>query len=52
MMNNSKEFVLYKGEKIEVKNGELVIPFEVERLNEVEGLEMLTNLKKLRYYGI
>ena len=50
MMDNSyKEFVLYKGKKIEVKNGELHLPYQLERFDEIEGLEMLTNLKKLHY---
>ena len=52
MNNSNEEFVLYKGKKIEVKNGELYLPFELERFDEIEGLEMLTNLKKLHYDGI
>lgn len=61
-MNNSKEgFVLYKGKKYEVKNGELHLPYGTEidwlddeigeleklRFDEIEGFEKLTNLKKL-----
>jgi len=56
MMNNSKEeFVLYKGIKIEIKNGELRLPhglpldLEIKSFDEIEGLETLTNLKKLHY---
>lgn len=47
--NSYKEFVLYKGEKIEVENGKLCLPFDLERFDEIEGLELLTNLKKLHH---
>ena len=51
MDNSDEEFVLYKGGKIVVENGELHLPFELERFDEIEGFEMLINLKKLHYEG-
>ena len=35
-----------------MKNGELHLPQELEKFGEIEGLEKLTNLKKLHYDGI
>ena len=43
---------MFKGERIEVKDGELRLPPELERFDEIERLGTLTNLKKLHYKGI
>ncbi|MHA1254608.1 MAG: leucine-rich repeat domain-containing protein [Promethearchaeota archaeon] len=42
------EFVIVKGNRFEVKSNELSLPYKgISDINEIEGLEKLTNLKKL-----